>query len=222
MSRCLRRVAVASGRLARDGRGRIGGPEGARGKPTPAEAAKHLGIGRKAKSDEFAGWDIDTVRTAQGLPWQGHGQAGRTALRRAMRRLPRRVRRERRSLADPLRGRGTLAGDDPVKSIGSYWPDASSATDYIRAPCRLATRSRWQRRTVRGHGDVLYLNDIYQGRKFRAEASHSTRSSFRTSRTSAMTIASVAEKALWRKSRLADELPPRRSRGSPVAPGSST
>ena len=39
-------------------------------------------------------------------------------------------------------GAGTLASHDPVKSVGSYWPFASTLMDYIRVPCRTAMRSR--------------------------------------------------------------------------------
>ena len=71
--------------------------------PAPA-ASKRLGIGRDATPEEIAGWDIDIRPDGQGLPaGKGTRQAGRAALHRALRRLPRRVRRKRRTLADPDR-----------------------------------------------------------------------------------------------------------------------
>ena len=83
--------------------------------PAHAEVAKHLGIGRAAKPDEIAGWDIDVRPDGAGLPTgkgtvkQGeaiymqqcaacHGEFGESAGRWPI-------------LSG---GEGTLAGDDPV------------------------------------------------------------------------------------------------------------
>ena len=95
--------------------------------------AKRLGIGREATPEEIAGWDIDIRPDGQGLPpgkgtvKQGeaiymeqcaacHGEFGESAGRWPI----------------LTGGAGTLASHDPVKSIGSYWPYASTVMDYIR------------------------------------------------------------------------------------------
>ena len=100
--------------------------------PAPVET-KRLGIGREAKAEEIAGWDIDVRPDGQGLPpgkgtvKQGeplymercaacHGEFGESAGRWPI----------------LMGGAGTLASSDPVKSIGSYWPYASTVIDYIR------------------------------------------------------------------------------------------
>ena len=91
-----------------------------------------FGLGRPALEAEVAAWDIDIRPDGMGLPegsgdvWTGeeifvekcaacHGDFGE-----AVGRWP--------QLAG---GDGTLTSDDPVKTIGSYWPYLSTAWDYI-------------------------------------------------------------------------------------------
>ena len=132
MSKCLKRALLAAGMLAMIGAGVAAAPKA----PKPAVhpgAQKHLGIGREAKPSEIAGWDIDIRPDGQGLPpgkgtdKQGeaiymqqcaacHGEFGESAGRWPI-------------LSG---GDGTLGSDDPVKSVGSYWPYASTVMDYIR------------------------------------------------------------------------------------------
>jgi mono/diheme cytochrome c family protein len=104
-------------------------------KPAAAGAAKKakFGVGREAKPKEIAGWDIDIRPDGHGLPVgkgtvrEGeaiynercaacHGEFGESAGRWPL-------------LAG---GAGSLASHDPVRTIGSYWPYASTVMDYIR------------------------------------------------------------------------------------------
>ena len=101
----------------------------------PAEAAPldgALGLGREALSEEIAAWDVDVLPDGRGLPigsgdvWTGdevfaekcascHGDfaEGRDAW--------------------PVLAGGfdTLADEDPVKTVGSYWPYLSTVWDYV-------------------------------------------------------------------------------------------
>lgn len=96
-------------------------------------AVKRYGVGRPATKEELAGWDIDVRPDGQGLPRgkgtvkQGeavymaqcaacHGEFGESAGRWPV-------------IAG---GAGTLKSHDPVKTVGSYWPYASTLMDYIR------------------------------------------------------------------------------------------
>jgi cytochrome c len=98
-----------------------------------ATTSGRLGIGREAKPEEIAGWDIDIRPDGEGLPaGKGtvkdgeaifaercagcHGEFGE-----GVGRWP--------ALAG---GSGTLTADRPVKTIGSYWPYASTLVDYVR------------------------------------------------------------------------------------------
>ena len=95
--------------------------------------SKKLGIGREAAPEEIAGWDIAIRPEGHGLPSgrgtvkQGealylercaacHGEFGESAGRWPI-------------LSG---GEGTLSSHDPVRSVGSYWPYASTLMDYIR------------------------------------------------------------------------------------------
>ncbi len=96
-------------------------------------AGRVLALGRAALPEEVAAWDIDVRPDGRGLPdGQGsvvdgevlftdncascHGDFGE-----AVDRWP--------ALAG---GQGTLADEDPVKTVGSYWPYLSTTYDYIR------------------------------------------------------------------------------------------
>jgi len=97
------------------------------------ETPRNYGIGHVATPEQVAGWDIDVRPDGQGLPpGKGsvrdgekvymdkcaacHGEFGESAGR-----WP--------ALAQ---GKGTLATHDPVKTVGSYFPYASSVFDYVR------------------------------------------------------------------------------------------
>ncbi|HEV2572373.1 cytochrome c [Methylocella sp. CPCC 101449] len=102
--------------------------------PLQAEQAKKpIGLGRIALPEEIAAWDIDIRPDGQGLPpgkgsvKEGeevflnqcaacHGEFGEGAGRWPV----------------LVGGRGTLDKDNPDKTIGSYWPFASTTFDYIR------------------------------------------------------------------------------------------
>jgi mono/diheme cytochrome c family protein len=200
MSRCLKRVLLATGILALIGASVAAAPKAKQGVHT--EAAKHLGIGREAKPGEIAGWDIDIRPDGVGLPAgkgtvkQGeaiylqqcascHGEFGESAGRW------------------PLisGGAGTLASHDPVKSIGSYWPYASTVIDYIRRAMPFGNAqslSNDELYAVTAY--VFYLNDIIKDEYFELNAN-----SFKTIKLSNEPNfrdddRDVAEKGLWRKS----------------------
>jgi len=163
--------------------------------------AKPLGIGRAAKPEEIAGWDIDIRPDGQGLPAgkgtvkQGeaiymqqcaacHGEFGESAGRWPI-------------LSG---GANTLASHDPVKSIGSYWPYASTVIDYIRRSMPFGNAqslSNDELYAVTAY--VFYLNDILKDENFELNAK-----TFKTIRLPNEANfrdddRDVVEKALWRK-----------------------
>mgnify|MGYP003342989244 CR=1 FL=1 len=64
-------------------------------------------------------------------------------------------------------GDGTLASHDPVKSIGSYWPYASTVMDYIRRAMPFGNaQSLTHDELYAITAYVLYLNDIVKSEDF--------------------------------------------------------
>ncbi|EJW10466.1 Sulfite dehydrogenase cytochrome subunit SoxD [Rhodovulum sp. PH10] len=132
--------------------------------PLPAaEAGRvHYGFGREAKPEEIAGWDIDVRPDGQGLPvGRGtarkgeelfiaqcsacHGEFGESTGRWPV-------------LAG---GAGTLASHDPVKTIGSYWPYASTVFDYVRRAMPFGNAQSLSNDDVYSIvAYLLYLNDV--------------------------------------------------------------
>ncbi|MGE5164808.1 MAG: c-type cytochrome [Sphingobacteriales bacterium] len=97
------------------------------------DAPRNYGIGHTATPAQIEGWDIDVRPDGQGAPpgrgsvAEGekvymdkcaacHGEFGESAGR----------------WPQIAQGKGTLASNDPVKTVGSYFPYLSSVVDYIR------------------------------------------------------------------------------------------
>ena len=97
-------------RLCRHG-AKAGGEQGDRGAAARRAGAHHYGIGREARPEEIAGWDIDIRPDGQGLPkGRGTARAGEDIFVAKCAACPRRVRREHRPLAG-AGGRRRLAGE---------------------------------------------------------------------------------------------------------------
>src|SRR6185312_17099329 len=108
---------------------------GATGTPGAPGTPGDPGLGRPVTQAQIAAWDISIAPDGTGLPagsgtaQQGeplfvakcaacHGVAGAGVKGQAAPAL--------------VGGFGTLTGDDPVKTVGSYWPYATTLFDYIR------------------------------------------------------------------------------------------
>ena len=127
-----------------------------------AASEKKLNIGHEATAEEIAGWDIDIRPDGHGLPVgkgtvkQGeplyvercaacHGEFGESAGRWPI-------------LSG---GNGSLASHDPIKSVGSYWPYASTLIDYIRRAMPFgASQTLTNDELYAITAYVLFLNDI--------------------------------------------------------------
>ncbi len=141
--------------------------------PAPAEAQqrpqaqaqpapKKTGLGREAHPDEVKAWDIDIRPDGQGLPpgkgsvkagediYQAqcascHGEFGESAGRWPM----------------VAGGRGSLRNEGPEKTVGSFWPYASTTFDYIRRAMPYGNaRSLTDDEIYAVTAYVLFLNDV--------------------------------------------------------------
>lgn len=124
----------------------------------------HYGIGKSATAEEIVGWDIDIRPDGKGLPPGSgsvedgemmyetkcascHGSFGEGVGRYPV-------------LSG---GEGTLTEDRPEKTVGSYWPYASTLWDYIhRAMPFTAPQSMTDEEVYAITAYVLYLNDLVE------------------------------------------------------------
>lgn len=131
--------------------------------PALAESAQY-GIGTPATTEEIAGWDIDIRPDGKGLPPGSgsvedgemlyeeqcascHGSFGEGVGRYPV-------------LAG---GEGTLTNERPEKTVGSYWPYASTLWDYIhRAMPFPQPQSLSDEEVYAITAYVLYLNDLVE------------------------------------------------------------
>lgn len=96
-------------------------------------AAQRLGLGVAATPEQIAGWDIDVRPDGVGLPpGKGTATAGETIFldQCAMCHGDFAEGRDRWPVLSG--GLGSLKADRPEKTIGSYWPAASTIFDYMK------------------------------------------------------------------------------------------
>jgi mono/diheme cytochrome c family protein len=98
-----------------------------------ASAAESPNLGRAATAEEIAGWDISIGPDGAGLP-PGGGTPKQGEAVYAAKCLACHGEKGAGKPNDQLvGGQGTLAGDKPaVKTIGSFWPYATTVFDYVR------------------------------------------------------------------------------------------
>ncbi len=129
-----------------------------------AEEPGHFGYGQTATAEQIAGWDIDIRPDGMGLPPGGatpedgemlyedrcascHGSFGEGVGRYPV-------------LSG---GEGTLTEARPEKTVGSFWPYASTLWDYIhRAMPFTAPESLTDEEVYATTAYVLYLNDLIE------------------------------------------------------------
>jgi cytochrome c len=89
-------------------------------------------LGRAATPAEVAGWDISIAPDGRGLP-SGSGTSAEGALVFAQKCQ---ACHGDKGVGGPndrlVGGQGTLASKTPVRTIGSYWPYATTVFDYVR------------------------------------------------------------------------------------------
>ena len=98
-------------------------------------------------------------------------------------------------------GAGTLTSHDPVKSIGSYWPYASTLMDYIRRTMPFGNAQSLRNDELYAvTAYVLYLNDVIKDENFELNASNFTSLKLPNEPNFIDDDREVAEKEFWRES----------------------
>lgn len=103
--------------------------------PALAQSAKshNYNIGTPATAAQIAGWDIDVRPDGEGLPpGKGSVKDGETLYLERCAACHGEFGESAGRWPQLAQGKGTLATHDPVKTVGSYFPYASSVFDYVR------------------------------------------------------------------------------------------
>jgi S-disulfanyl-L-cysteine oxidoreductase SoxD len=126
-----------------------------------AAGAERLGIGHPANPAEIAGWDIDVRADGKGLP------PGRGSVRDGAKIFAEQCagchgeNGEGKPMDRLAGGFGTLATSKPVRTVGSYWPYATTLFDYIRRAMPFtAPQSLNADQVYAVSAYILYLNKI--------------------------------------------------------------
>ncbi|SHG88079.1 c-type cytochrome [Marivita hallyeonensis] len=99
---------------------------------TEALANGKLGLGREALPEEIAAWDVDIRPDGQGLPvGSGSVADGEMLFSDNCAACHGEFAEGVDNWPELAGGEGTLADEDPVKTVGSYWPYLSTAWDYV-------------------------------------------------------------------------------------------
>ena len=121
-----------------------------------------FGFGEPATPEQIAGWDIDIAPDGTGLPpGSGTVQEGESLFAKLGAGCHG-ANGEGTDVAPALVGGfGTLDTDQPLKTVGSYWPYATTLYDYIhRAMPANAPQSLQPDEVYALCAYLLYLNDI--------------------------------------------------------------
>jgi len=97
-----------------------------------AVAADGPDLGREATPAEIAGWEISISPDGSGLPPGGGTAAGGAAVFAAKCQSCHGENGAGQPNDRLVGGQGTLAGPAPVRTVGSYWPYATTVFDYVR------------------------------------------------------------------------------------------
>jgi S-disulfanyl-L-cysteine oxidoreductase SoxD len=124
-------------------------------------AGEPYGIGRQATPQEIAGWDIDVSQNGAGLP-PGRGDARQgEAIFAEKCASCHGARGEGKPMDRLVGGLGTLRDKKPEKTVGSYWPYATTLFDYVRRAMPLnAPQSLTPDEVYAVSAYVLFLNGI--------------------------------------------------------------
>lgn len=127
-------------------------------------AAEKLGLGRPASAEEVAGWDIDVRPDGQGLPsGKGTVEAGELIYQEKCASCHGEFAEGAGRWPVLAGGTDTLASDNPVKTIGSYWPYLSTAFDYIKRSMPFGDAQSLSDDEVYAiTAYLLYMNDLVE------------------------------------------------------------
>ena len=130
--------------------------------PAVAQDGQDTGIGRAATEQEVAGWNIDIpVDGEDAPPGSGTAAEGQSIYDNACAACHGVFGEGKGRYPGVMGGEGTLDSSDPEKTVGSYWPYATTLWDYIHRAMPFGNaQSLSNDQTYAVTAYVLYLNDI--------------------------------------------------------------
>ncbi len=129
--------------------------------PGTVAAQEGPGLGVELSEEQIAAWDINIAPDGTGLP-PGSGDAREGAAVFAVQCIACHTTDGSEGLNDRLvGGHGTLASAAPVKTVGSFWPYATTIFDYVRRAMPYALpQSLTDDEIYALTAYLLHLNDI--------------------------------------------------------------
>jgi len=126
-----------------------------------SQAQSRYGIGHAATPAQIKAWEIDVAPDGKNLP-AGRGTVAQGRQIYAAQCAACHGEQGQGGLGDKLAGgRGTLATPAPVKTVGSFWPYATTLFDYVRRAMPLnAPQSLSAEEVYAVSGYVLHLNGL--------------------------------------------------------------
>lgn len=134
---------------------------------TPA-MAEELGLGRPATEAEIAAWNIDVRPDGQGLP-EGQGSAldGEETYANQCAHCHGVFGEGEGRWPQLAGGIGSLSDETPIKTVGSYWPYASTLFDYVHRAMPFGEAQSLSDDDVYAlTAYILYMNDIIDDDEF--------------------------------------------------------
>lgn len=129
----------------------------------PAQADQKFGFGQPATQEQIDAWNIDVFADGRNLPpGSGTVLAGQDIYTQQC--VACHGAKGEGGIGDRLAGgRGSLASDKPVKTVGSFWPYAPTLYDYVRRTMPLmAPQSLTDDEVYAVVGYVLHLNGLVE------------------------------------------------------------
>jgi S-disulfanyl-L-cysteine oxidoreductase SoxD len=124
-------------------------------------------VGRLATADEIRAWGISVPPDGTGLPiGRGNATEGRLIYQRACAGCHGDKGKGNAAYPPLVGGRGTLTSENPVLTVGSYWPYATTIWDYInRAMPYTSPGTLKPNKVYAVTAYLLFLNNIVGERK---------------------------------------------------------
>ena len=135
---------------------------------TSTVQAQQLGVGREATAAEIAGWAIGVRPDGKGLPpGQGTVSAGEAIFQAQCATCHGEFGEGKDRWPVLAGGHGSLKHDRPEKTIGSYWPYASTVFDYVQRAMPFGNAQSLSHNELYAvTAYLLFMNDVIKDPKF--------------------------------------------------------